>query len=248
MLSLLAAALLVLAVLNIAGLLLWYAASFPASQLLGPALVRGPVDRRRVALTFDDGPLPPYTGQVLDALAAHGVHATFFVCGANAEQHPETLRRIAREGHALGNHTWSHPYLYFLSRQQAAVQRIAACAPLLFRPPYGGRWFGLWRVLDGHGLRLVNWSQWPEHAGSIAQAALAAMRPGDIILLHDGLQPAGGYLQRVLRRRAPAIAPGAEVRVRRMVEELPTLLAAVRAQGYEFVTVPELLDNAREAG
>ena len=92
-----------------------YGLGSPQATLLGPALVRGG-DPTEVLLTFDDGPSVPYTGQILDILRAHGVKATFFLCGANAERYPELVRRIRDEGHEIGNHTWSHPYLYLASR------------------------------------------------------------------------------------------------------------------------------------
>jgi peptidoglycan/xylan/chitin deacetylase (PgdA/CDA1 family) len=134
------------------GVVLWYACSVPSSRVFGPALVRGPRERRRVALTFDDGPAPPFTGQILDVLRDYRVPATFFVCGQNAERHPELVRRIHAEGHTLGNHTYSHPFLYIQSRQRIAeeidrtqevIGRLTGYRPRLFRPPYGVRWFGL---------------------------------------------------------------------------------------------------------
>src|ERR1700693_4684903 len=104
----------------IIGLLLFaiycYAWSIPTLQYFGPALLRGPTAGNRVALTFDDGPTSPFTVQILDILRDRGVPATFFVCGKNVERNPDILRRIQAEGHAIGNHTYEHPFPYFHSR------------------------------------------------------------------------------------------------------------------------------------
>jgi len=91
----------------------------PRSTWLAPALVRS-ADPREVMLTFDDGPSVPYTGQILDVLRANGIKATFFLCGRSAERYPELVRRIRDEGHTIGNHTWSHEYLYLASRETIA--------------------------------------------------------------------------------------------------------------------------------
>lgn len=246
-------------VLNLAGvadalaMALWYACSWPNSQLLGPALVRGPRTGRRIALTFDDGPLSPYTGQILDILDAHGVHATFFVCGKDVEQHPEIVRRIYAEGHTLGNHTWSHPYLYFLSRgkmaeeidrAQEAIREATGHVPVLFRAPYGGRWFGLYPLLREREMKLIQWSvngyDWKLGAEGITASVCAGLSPGAVILLHDGRQADGGYLQRILRRNPPSINRGRPSAARsETVEALPAILDHARAAGFEFVSVED---------
>src|SRR5438874_1424936 len=77
----------------------WYGCAAPSSQWLGPSLVRGPLDGKRIALTFDDGPAPPFTEQILDILRARNIRATFFVCGRNVERHPEVLR--LPDGHGV---------------------------------------------------------------------------------------------------------------------------------------------------
>jgi len=105
----------VLILVAIAGFALFsiycYAWSIPTLQLFGPALLRGPQVGRRVALTFDDGPAPVFTEQILDVLRGRNVKATFFLCGKNVERYPEIARRVKAEGHAIGNHTYSHPFL-----------------------------------------------------------------------------------------------------------------------------------------
>ncbi len=94
-----------------------YACIIPSSQVFSPVVNRGPAESRNVVLTFDDGPAPPFTEQILDILAEHGISATFFLCGKNVERHPEIARRIVREGHTIGNHTYSHPFLMGRSRR-----------------------------------------------------------------------------------------------------------------------------------
>jgi peptidoglycan/xylan/chitin deacetylase (PgdA/CDA1 family) len=120
------------------GCALYYACAVVTSQTLGRSLVRGPADRRAIALTFDDGPATPFTDQILDTLRKYNVPGTFFVCGKNVERHPETLRRIHAEKHSIGNHTYSHPFLCLKSRRriaeeidrtQAAIEESAGRVP-----------------------------------------------------------------------------------------------------------------------
>jgi peptidoglycan/xylan/chitin deacetylase (PgdA/CDA1 family) len=216
-----------------------YGLGAPQATLLGPALVRvggGP----QVALTFDDGPSVPYTGQVLDVLKREHVRATFFLCGENAVAHPELVRRILAEGHEIGNHTWSHPWLYLMSREriadeidrtQDALEKITGRRPRLFRPPYGVRWFTLWPLLRERGLTMVMWSargyDGRYDADGIAKAALRELGPGGIILLHDGFET-----------HAPA-----EVDRAATVRALPAIIAGARAAGYEFVRLRRAPDD-----
>lgn len=252
--------LIVLAIADALGFLFWYACSWPRSQVLGPGLVRGPGGSKRVALTFDDGPLPPYSQQILDILRSGNAKATFFVCGKDAERHPEILRRICAEGHTIGNHTWSHPYLYFMNRAKCAeevgrtqtvIEQATGVTPRFFRPPYGARGFGLYPVLRERGLHLVQWSasgdDWKLGAKAIVSSVGAALRPGAIILLHDGRQKPGGYLQELLRRNFRAAHNQDQQRNPRQpeadasetVKALPEIIEAARKMGYEFVSVEE---------
>jgi peptidoglycan-N-acetylglucosamine deacetylase len=188
-----------LALFALAGALVGHAAADPGSQWFGQALCRLPADSKKVALTFDDGPSDPYTGQILDLLRERKVKATFFVCGQNVERHPNLARRIVAEGHTIGNHTYSHPFLYLLGRKamaeeidraQLAIEKATGVRPKLFRPPYGIRWFGLFPLLRERGLRLIMWSgtgfDWKNGRDEIVASAVKALEPGAIILLHDG--------------------------------------------------------------
>jgi len=189
-------ALFVVAVL--AGVFLWYAATVPSSRVFGSPLVKGPAHSNYIALTFDDGPSVPYTGQILDLLGERNVKATFFVCGQNVKLYPELARRIVAEGHSIGNHTYSHPFLYLLGpramsgeidRTQSIIEEATGVRPKLFRPPYGIRWFGLSRILGERGLTLIQWSatgyDWKHRRKEIVAATLKGLQPGAIMLLHD---------------------------------------------------------------
>jgi peptidoglycan-N-acetylglucosamine deacetylase len=218
----------------------WYACAFPSSQFFGPALVRGPSRGSRIALTFDDGPALPYTEQVLDILRERKVPATFFVCGKNVQRTPDILRRIVREGHAIGNHTYSHPFIYFRSRKKIAneidqtqevIWQVVGFHPTLFRPPYGARWFGLMPVLRERGMHLVQWSDagydWKLGNAAIVQATLKGLRPGAVILLHDGQET-----------NAPTLANRAET-----VRALPAIIDGALRLGFTFVPLQEFLVN-----
>lgn len=171
-----------------------------ALSATGRCLSNGDRDRPEIALTFDDGPQPPYTGQILDLLERYGIRATFFCVGLHAGGHPEDLARMREQGHEVGNHTWSHPFLPELTRSQLAAQldRTAEAvagatgtAPSLFRPPYGSRTPQVLRWLADFDPQVVLWDVEPfdwamPGADTIARVVLEQTRPGSVILLHDG--------------------------------------------------------------
>lgn len=220
--------------------LLAYGCATPSSQLLGRSLVRGPVGQKRVALTFDDGPTPPATDRILDVLREYGVTATFFVNGRWVDRFPETLRRIQREGHAIGNHTYSHLFLYLktrrrmaqeIDRTQDAIERVTGQRPRIFRCPYGVRWFGLFSVLRRRGMTAVQWSDtgfdWIKKntSADIARKTLRDLRDGSVILLHDGCGA-----------KQPEEADQSFT-----VEALPAIITEVQKRGLRFVPVTEFL-------
>ena len=232
----------ILAVLGLAfGLWFWWACSEPSSTFFRPVLIRGPQEGKRVALTFDDGPAEPFTEQVLEILRQHQVPATFFVCGKNAEKYPALLRRIVAEGHEVGNHTYSHLFVYFQSRRrmaeeidrtQAIIERITGIRPRIFRPPYGARWFGLVPTLQERGMHLILWSatgyDWKKDLPGIARAALQELKPGAIMLLHDGRDA----------------RPASEIDRSRTVSALPAIIAGARQQGYTFAPLKDFLPSS----
>ncbi|MFC4588885.1 polysaccharide deacetylase family protein [Sphaerisporangium corydalis] len=190
----------------------------------------GPVDcaaARCVALTFDDGPGPD-TGALLDALARYGARATFFTLGASAEAQPALMRRMAAARHLVAGHAWSHRDLATLdvrqisdelSRTQIAIGATTGRTPPLMRAPYGGVTPQVAESARALGLAIIGWSvdaadaRDPDPA-SVARRATAGVRPGSIVLMHDG-----GHAT---------------------VAALPRILTALAARGYVFVTVPEL--------
>ncbi|HEX6469495.1 MAG TPA: polysaccharide deacetylase family protein [Streptosporangiaceae bacterium] len=220
----------------------WIAASAADDEALtasGRCLAHGPRDRREIALTFDDGPLPPYTGQILDILERYGVPATFFCVGMNSGPHAEDLARMREQGHGLGNHTWSHPFLPELSRPQLAEQidrtqeAIALAgggrAPTLMRPPYGSRTPAVLGWLAELVRTTVLWDVAPDDwampgAEAIARSVLDGARPGSIVLLHDG----GGD-------RAQTVAA------------LPPIIEGLLARGFRFVLVEDMVPAAGHA-
>ena len=223
------------------GLWFWWACSEPWSTFFRPVLIRGPVDGRRVALTFDDGPTEQFTGPVLDILREHQVPATFFVCGRNVEQQPALLKRIVAEGHEVGNHTYSHLFVYFKSRKrleeeidrtQAIIEKVIGYRPGIFRPPYGARWFGLVPTLRERGMHLILWSatgyDWKHDVQGITGSALRELKSGAILLLHDGRET----------------RPPTEIDRSRTVSALPAIIAGARERGYTFAPLRDFLPSA----
>jgi peptidoglycan/xylan/chitin deacetylase (PgdA/CDA1 family) len=211
-------------------------------RLLRPvvgSLVAVETSGKLLALTFDDGPDPASTPELLDVLARRGMRATFFLVGERAARHPELVARIAAEGHAIGNHSWDHPSLPKLTRGQIAAQldrTRAALAPhggALMRPPYGSQSPKSYLAARARGYRVVMWGvsggDWRgDGAEAVAGRILAKVAPGAIVLLHDSLYT---FEDERFRDRGPTIEA-----VGILAERLP---------GWRFVTVPELLRAGR---
>jgi peptidoglycan-N-acetylglucosamine deacetylase len=219
----------------------------PGNQIFGKTVVRGPSGERVIALTFDDGPNPPYTNRILEVLRREHVHATFFVVGRAVEAFPGVVREEVRDGDAIGNHTWDHAHLVLydakalketLERTDDAIFSATGRRSHIMRPPYGGR---DWLVLDearSLGFTPVMWSvplpnDWEYPPPSvIAERVLRYAGDGAIIDLHDGNQ--GLLCQRA--HLAPRVCDrSADVEATRLIVE------ALKRQGYRFVTIPELL-------
>jgi peptidoglycan-N-acetylglucosamine deacetylase len=187
-----------LAAVPAAGLLGW-GAFHPASPLFGPVLRRLP-SNQSVALTFDDGPNPALTPRLLDLLDRHEARATFFLIGRFARACPDLVREIARRGHAIGNHTETHPSLVFLSRAgiaselgrcQQSIADVAGVRPTLMRPPFGARGPQLRAALAGCGLsQVVTWTliayDWSPRGQRGLMRRLARVRGADVVAFHDG--------------------------------------------------------------
>jgi peptidoglycan/xylan/chitin deacetylase (PgdA/CDA1 family) len=190
--------------------------------------LHGRRDRPFVALTFDDGPDPVRTPALLDTLAELGVKATFFVCGRGVDANPAVCKRIASEGHELGNHTYTHRYLPLarstkvakeLEATDRAIVDATGITPTLARPPYGGRRPSTVRAFARAAKRLVLWDvnsfDWKgKPAREVADRVLDLAKPGSIILMHEARD--GGEIT---------------------VDAVRLLVPALRAKGYELVTV-----------
>ena len=180
-----------------------YAASWIAEvRGLHDWLVPGAMWRtthRHIVLSFDDGPDPERTPRLLDVLAAAEVKAVFFVIGKRVAKHPAIVRRMATDGHQIGNHSWSHRWLPGVSahtlaqqidRCQRAVEDVTGTAPLLARPPYGMRDFRYYRALAERGMTPVLWSRnlRDYHRAGVGTLLrrLSRAQPGEIVLCHDG--------------------------------------------------------------
>jgi peptidoglycan-N-acetylglucosamine deacetylase len=202
--------------------------------LPGPLVVfQGPRSQKKVALTFDDGPDRNYTNQILDILKREHVSATFFVVGHMAQAYPDVLQRIDQEGHIIGNHSWNHPQFTKLSRAKVnfqikhtneVIKQVIDKEPILLRPPYGAIYQGLAKELNQKGFKVINWSvdtlDWKKRkADAILGTVKRQIRPGAIILQHS----AGGP------------------QLKSTVEALPDIIAYLKQNQYEFVTVDELL-------
>ncbi|MBC9821620.1 polysaccharide deacetylase family protein [Terrabacter sp. MAHUQ-38] len=197
--------------------------------------------RRWVALTFDDGPDPRFTPDVLDVLRTYGCRATFFAVGSNVEAHPDLARRIVAEGHRLSNHTHDHVWLDRVDTDTVADQLIrgrdavAAFDPTggrLVRPPRGWTSRSVARSTSELGMRSVYWSTCLEsalHDGpAVAGGAVGAvLGPGDVLLAHDGGRVVGPNPQDLDRSRT--------------VEALPVLLERLRRRGLVGVPVQDLV-------
>jgi peptidoglycan-N-acetylglucosamine deacetylase len=181
-------------------------------------LTHGSRDRRRVALTFDDGPDPARTPALLDALAVLDVRATFFLVGRAVDAHPELAARIAREGHEIGNHTYSHRYLPLArSRSVAAellatdraIERATGLVPALARPPYGGRSPRNVKAFARCAKRMVTWDvnsfDWKgKSAEDVARRVVDRVRPGSIVLMHEARE-GGEVTIEAVRRLVPQL-------------------------------------------
>lgn len=176
------------------------AASLPSRWMLTRAHRRHPGETARIGLTFDDGPHPLHTPVVLDRLREHGLTATFFVVGQAAEQNPELIRRIADEGHEIGNHTWSHSepcrtsswdFLAEVQRTDDLIEHLTGRRPPMMRPPKGelnwGKLNGLWRHKKTVALWNVDPRDYSFHNAPEVKTWCESFVPrdGDVILLHD---------------------------------------------------------------
>lgn len=208
--------------------------ALPQWRMFGPFICEGDASQRRVALTFDDGPDPRSTPALLDLLRAENVPATFFCIGRNISAHPHIVARIAQEGHLLGNHTYTHSNATNcfgvarltdeMSRTQSATRDAAGTTPVYFRPPMGLSNPRVFKAAAGLGLKVIGWTARGidtqiRDSNRVVQRILRGVRPGAIILLHDGNIPP-----------------------ERLLTTVKLLLAKLREQGYQFARLDHLLE------
>ncbi len=221
--------------------LLLYSFLVPNFPLRGQVFYRGRQDLSSVALTFDDGPRPPFTGQVLDVLKQEGVPATFFVLGENALRYPEAVLRMEAEGHRVASHGMDHDILMWARSWQITLQLKLAAQALaaagvkdpahLFRAPHGWLSPAAHRAATGAGYRVTGWTRgvWDTAApgvDTIVSRTAELLKPGSILLLHDGWR-------------------GAQEEDRsQTVAALPHIISLARSRGLAFVTVEEMMHEA----
>jgi peptidoglycan/xylan/chitin deacetylase (PgdA/CDA1 family) len=215
-----------------------YQSLAPTGQWFGRAFCQGRRGSKQIAFTFDDGPNDPHTLNLLDVLSRHNVHATFFLIGRYVRQRPDIVAEIAKRGHVIGNHTFTHPLLTFQSASRIrrellqcrdAIHDAVGAHSNLFRPPWGGRRPAVFRIARQMGLDPVMWNitgyDWkaptPEF---IEQKVAPRIRGGDVILLHDG-----GHLALGTDRSA-------------IVAAVDNLLTQFK-ENYKFVTIPEMMSS-----
>jgi peptidoglycan-N-acetylglucosamine deacetylase len=209
----------------------WHRNSF----VFGPVITHLPGDEPVVSITFDDGPNPQATPRILDVLRRAGVSATFFVLGRHVERWPELVRRMAVEGHQLGNHGYFHRKLHRrtpayvrddITRGTEMIVRASGVRPRHFRAPHGFRSPWVTPIAASLGQRTVGWSLgvWDSAmpgAEAIAMRSIEGMHAGSILLLHDGdgYDPLGDRSQ--------------------TAEALPRIIEGLRGRGFRFTTLPE---------
>ena len=223
--------------------LLLYGIHGRSSKLFGESVWRGRGRRRSVALTFDDGPSEA-TLELARYLEEEGIRGTFFMCGVNVQRNPGVARALHEAGHELGNHTQNHrrlcPRLGWklnvlaprdvweeIAEAQEWISRDAGVAPMLFRAPYGMRWFGVREAQRRLGLLGVMWTtighDWEWDGERVSNYLMKSLRPGAIFCLHDGRDT----------RPCPDVAS--------TLEAVRLLVPQIKAAGYGFETVSELL-------
>lgn len=219
---------------------LFYISTSRTFQLFGGLTYRIQTDKKIVALTFDDAPTPS-TDEVLAMLAEKNVPATFYIVGKYAEEYPAGVKKIVRAGHEVGNHSYSHERLVMKSlsfidseirQTNTRIRESGYDGPVTFRPPNGKKLFTLPFYLKRNGIETIMWDVEPDTYAPPQEGAdktrflvnhtITHTRPGSIILLHP-------FCKTCQSDR----------------EAIPKIIDLLRAEGYEFVTVTDLLHRAR---
>ena len=216
-------------------------AVLPGNSFFGETVTRGKIadGKKLVALTFDDGPYPPFTQELIAVLKEKQVKATFFVVGNNASKYPEVVRDVATQGHEVALHAGEHKDFLKLNSSELAgniasgkkvLEELTGKPVKYMRPPHGFRDWAVMEEATRAGLKISNWSVIPRDwtnpgAKEIADRVCKDVFPGAIVLLHDGDAPA----QIASREQT--------------VQATALIIDELRQQGYEFVTIDELLKS-----
>ncbi|HVP35923.1 MAG TPA: polysaccharide deacetylase family protein [Terriglobales bacterium] len=214
-----------------------YASTSPKSEIFGKVIYHINTHKKTVALTFDDGPNGKYTQEVIDILDREGIKATFFLIGKNVEAYPDIAKEIAAHGHVIGNHSYTHRWLlpfeneksilHEVDKAEEAIYNATGESPRIFRPPHGIRSIWLDKVIQKEGYTMFTWDDMTTDYESgtvdrdIAKKILSRVRPGSIIVLHDGIDLKHG------------------VNRENMIEGLILIIKELKKEGYEFVTLNE---------
>lgn len=218
-----------------------YQSMAPTGQWYGRTFTGLPHGTKLLALTYDDGPNDPHTTRLLEVLARHNIHATFFLIGRYVQQRPDIVREIAKAGHVIGNHTFTHPLLIFKSAAEvrkeltdcrSAIQDAVGEHSDLFRPPFGGRRPAVLRIAPELGLEPVMWNvtgyDWNAPPAAVIEKKVSSqIRGGDVLLLHDG-----GHKQMGADRSQTVLATD-------------HLITRYKSEGYDFATIPQMLAGAQ---
>jgi len=216
-----------------------YQSMAPTGQWYGHTFTGLERGSKQLALTYDDGPNDPHTFRLLEVLSKHNVHATFFLIGRYVKQRPDIVREIAKSGHVIGNHTFTHPLLTLKSAAQirqelttcrGAIQDAIGEHSNLFRPPFGGRRPAVLRIAREVGLEPVMWNvtgyDWNAPPAEVIERKVSRrIRGGNVVLLHDG-----GHVNIGADRSQTVIATD-------------HLIAHYKAEGYSFATIPEMMET-----
>ncbi len=229
------------AALAVGGLLLptataaYVGATTPRATWFGALTSHGPRSSNQVALTFDDGPDPPFSLQIAQILDQYSAKGTFFTVGKALAQRPDVSRALLADGQLLGNHSYTHdavrwldPRYRELKQTQDAFRRNLGVCPAFYRPPHGSHTPFMARVVADNGMTMVTWDDsagdWATNdAQLVARRILAGVKPGSIILLHDGIDGKIGADRTVV------------------LQALPIILDGLKARGLQPVTLDKLL-------
>lgn len=227
-----------LSVIPLAAYILVCAAApfFPGFGFFLPVISRGRSNKNAVALTFDDGPDPLVTPQVLQLLLKHQVKASFFVTGKRAAEHPQLIKEILLHGHTIGNHSYIHDNLLMFRRTRTIAGEIRSAqnvlrdfgiVPLAFRPPVGITGPRLRPALLNSGMVIVNFScracdggnRWTKN---LSKKILRRIRPGDIVVLHD-------------------VRPPEQFDFANWLKEMDLIVSGIKARGLAVLPLAEII-------